>query len=62
MATHKELITSGKFDEKFSRCLLNYYSYGFKNESDFSQSKKTIQDDWNRLKRRVGLFRMVKLD
>ena len=49
MATHKELITSGKFDEKFSRCLLNYYSYGFKNESDFSQSKKTIQDDWNRL-------------
>lgn len=49
MPTHKELITSGKFDEKFSRCLLNYYSYGFKNESDFSQSKKTIQDDWNRL-------------
>lgn len=49
MATHKELITSRKFDEKFSRCLLNYYSYGFKNESDFLQSKKTIQDDWDRL-------------
>ncbi len=49
MATHKELITSRKFDEKFSRCLLNYYNYGFKNESNFLQSKKTIQDDWDRL-------------
>lgn len=31
MATHKELITSGKFDEKFKRALLDYYNYGFKN-------------------------------
>ncbi len=49
MATHKELITSGKFDEKFARCLLNYYNYGFKRYADFQQSPKTIHDDWDRL-------------
>ena len=49
MATHKELITSRKFDEKFSRCLLDYYNYGFKNVSNFTQSKKTIRDDWDRI-------------
>ena len=26
MATHKELITAGKFDEKFKRALLDYFN------------------------------------
>ena len=56
MATHKELITAGKFDEKFKRALLDYYGYGFKREEDFaqSQSKKTIRDDWERLNRVIS--------
>lgn len=49
MGTHKELITAGKFDVKFKRVLLDYYGYGFKKEEDFTQSKKTIHDDWDRL-------------
>lgn len=58
MATHKELITAGKFDEKFKRALLDYYGYGFKREEDFiqSQSKKTIHDDWERLNRVISEY------
>ncbi len=52
MATHKELITSGKFDEKFKRTLLDYYSYGFKNLDSFDEKKRqTISEDWLRLNR-----------
>lgn len=56
MATHKELITAGKFDEKFKRALLDYYGYGFKKEEDLTQlqSKKTIRDDWERLNRVIS--------
>lgn len=42
MATHKELITAGKFDEKFKRALLDYYSYGFKCLDSFD-AKKNIK-------------------
>ena len=42
MATHKELITAGKFDEKFQRALLNYYSYGFKSLSSFDEKNDRI--------------------
>lgn len=52
MATHKELITSGKFNEKFKRALLNYYSYGFKTLCSFDTKKRqTISEDWLRLNR-----------
>lgn len=52
MATHKELITPGKFDEKFKRALLDYYSYGFKSLGSFDAKKrKTISEDWLRLNR-----------
>lgn len=52
MPTHKELITSGKFDEKFKRALLDYYSYGFKNLSYFdAKNRQTISEDWLRLNR-----------
>lgn len=44
MATHKELITSGKFDEKFKRALLDYYSYGFKNLGSFDA--KNVKQYW----------------
>lgn len=55
MATHKELITSGKFDEKFKRALLDYYSYGFKNLSSFDAKKRqTISEDWLRLNRVIS--------
>ena len=49
MAVHRELISSGKFDEKFKKTLLNYYNYGFKTMEDFSKCVKTIHDDWERL-------------
>ena len=49
MAAHKELITLDKFDGKFKRALLDYYSYGFKSKADFTQSQKTVLDDWKRL-------------
>lgn len=52
MATHKELITSGKFDEKFKRALLDYYSYGFKNLGSFDEKRRqTLSEDWLRLNR-----------
>ena len=52
MATHKELITSGKFDEKFKRALLDYYNYGFKNLGSFEAKKRqTVSEDWLRLNR-----------
>lgn len=52
MAVHKELITSGKFDEKFKRALLDYYSYGFKNLGSFDAKKRqTLSEDWMRLNR-----------
>lgn len=55
MATHKELITSGKFDEKFKRALLDYYSYGFKNLDSFDKKKQqTVSEDWFRLTRVVA--------
>lgn len=55
MATHRELITAGKFDEKFKRALLNYYSYGFKNLSSFDKKKQqTISEDWLRLNRVIA--------
>ena len=55
MATHKELITAGKFDEKFKRALLDYYSYGFKCLSSFDAKKhQTISEDWLRLNRIIA--------
>lgn len=55
MATHKELITAGKFDEKFKRTLLDYYSYGFKCLSSFDAKKhQTISEDWLRLNRIIA--------
>lgn len=55
MATHKELITSGKFDEKFKRTLLDYYTYGFKNLGFFDLKKhQTISEDWLRLNRVIS--------
>lgn len=50
MASHKELINAGKFDEKFKRALLDYYSYGFKNLGFFEKTKHaTLSEDWLRL-------------
>lgn len=55
MATHKELITSGKFDEKFKRALLDYYSYGFKNLGFYETKKhQTLSEDWLRLNRVIA--------
>lgn len=55
MATHRELITAGKFDEKFKRALLDYYSYGFKNLGSFEAKKRqTISEDWLRLNRVIA--------
>lgn len=55
MATHKELITSGKFDEKFKRALLDYYSYGFKKLGSFDAKKRqTVSEDWLRLNRVIS--------
>lgn len=55
MATHKELITSGKFDEKFKRALLDYYCYGFKNLKSFDTKKsQTMSEDWLRLNRVIS--------
>ena len=55
MATHKELITAGKFSEKFKRVLLDYYSYGFKSLSSFDAKKhQTISEDWLRLNRVIA--------
>ena len=55
MATHKELITAGKFDEKFKRSLLDYYSYGFKCLGSFDAKKhQTISEDWLRLNRIIA--------
>lgn len=55
MATHKELITAGKFDEKFKRALLDYYSYGFKCLGSFDVKKhQTISEDWLRLNRIIA--------
>lgn len=47
MPTHKELITSMKFDESFKNTMRDYYSYGFK-KYDFSDG--TTANDWRRLK------------
>ena len=41
MAVHRELISAGKFDEKFKRALMDYYSYGYKPSSSY--------DNWRRL-------------
>ena len=49
MGTHKELITALKFDESFKNAMRDYYNYGFKNLSHFTQSQQTVHDDWNRL-------------
>lgn len=55
MATHKELITAGKFDEKFKRALLDYYSYGFKSLRSFETKKhQTVSEDWMRLNRVIA--------
>lgn len=55
MATHKELITSGKFDEKFKRALLDYYNYGFKKLGSFEAKKRqTVSEDWLRLNRVIS--------
>lgn len=55
MATHKELITAGKFDEKFKRALLDYYIYGFKCLGSFDAKKhQTISEDWLRLNRIIA--------
>ena len=55
MAVHKELITSGKFDEKFKRALLDYYNYGFKNLGSFEAKKRqTVSEDWLRLNRVIS--------
>ncbi len=55
MATHKELITSGKFDEKFKRALLDYYNYGFKKLGSFEAKKRqTLSEDWLRLNRVIS--------
>lgn len=55
MTVHKELITSGKFDDKFKRALLDYYSYGFKNMTFYDhQTHQTILTDWYRLNRVIS--------
>ena len=55
MAIHKELITAGKFDEKFKRALLDYYSYGFKCLGSFdSKKRQTLSEDWLRLNRIIA--------
>lgn len=55
MGTHRELITSGKFDEKFKRALLDYYGYGFKKLKSYDKPhQKTVSDDWFRLTRVIS--------
>lgn len=50
MATHKELMTSLKFDESFRNALRDYYSYGFKKLEDYEKEKiQTVKNDWIRL-------------
>ena len=41
MAVHRELVSAGKFDEKFRRALLDYYGYGYKPLASY--------DNWRRL-------------
>lgn len=53
--SHKELIKTGNFVEKFRNPLRNYYTYGFMDYSVLhpqSEGKKistTFREDWNRL-------------
>lgn len=46
--THEELVKS-KFIEKFRNPLRNYYTYGFMNYSSLHETRKTLDEDWNRL-------------
>lgn len=45
MSTHKELISSLKFNEAFKSTLRNYYTYGFMKTGD----DQTEREDWKRL-------------
>lgn len=48
-------ISSGKFDGKFKRALLDYYSYGFKNLGSFdAKRRQTLSEDWPRLNRVIS--------
>lgn len=50
MATHFEYISDLKFNSSFKNMLRDYYTYGFKDRSEYSVSRSTYDKDRNRLK------------
>lgn len=49
MATHLEYITNQKFNSSFKNMLRDYYTYGFKDRSEYSVSRATYDSDRKRL-------------
>ena len=49
MATHLEFITNQKFNSSFKNMLRDYYTYGFKDRSEYSVSRGTYDSDRKRL-------------
>ena len=49
MATHLEYITNHKFNSSFKNMLRDYYTYGFKDRSEYSVSRGTYDSDRKRL-------------
>ena len=49
MATHLEYITNQKFNSSFKNMLRDYYTYGFKDRSEYSVSRGTYDSDRKRL-------------
>lgn len=43
MATHLEYITNQKFNSSFKNMLRDYYTYGFKDRSEYSVSRGTYE-------------------
>lgn len=49
VATHLEYITNQKFNSSFKNMLRDYYTYGFKDRSEYSVSRGTYDSDRKRL-------------
>lgn len=49
MATHLEYISNQKFNSSFKNMLRDYYTYGFKDRSEYSVSRGTYDSDRKRL-------------
>ena len=49
MGTHLEYITDQKFNSSFKNMLRDYYTYGFKDRSEYSVSRGTYDSDRKRL-------------